>query len=281
MWNFILPFLGMGMGALQGALGNKGQKQIQQSKQNTYNNYTNDTWNNQNSYSKSMPVYDDQTWQAKNVLYDKVGSRLNIPLSDPNALARSQVNQNIWNIGGTAGLQQKLMQQQLASRGINYGAMGDAPRQAMDAGRISQLIQARNQLPGLTRQYEMENEQLAQGRLGQMMQLFAMTPKGTESEQSTSGHQYSSGESRGESQGWNQSTIPGNPWLGALQGGVQGLGEGLARYYGNRAGGGGGWSGRGLPDNYYPAMNPYTNRSISPWLNPYYGQPSGDGGWGF
>lgn len=252
-----------------GMLGNRKSTQTQQSQSQNHQTSSTDMWNTQNNYNVNRPVWDETSWQARNNLYNQAQGRLNQPLTDPTAWARSQVNQNIWNIGGAAGLQQKLMQQNLASKGINYSAMGDAPRQAMDAGRIQQLIQARNQLPLLQRQAEMENEQIAQSRLGQYMQLYGMDPKGSESEQSSTGHQLGYNESRGTQQNWGTQTDPGNIWGG----GIQGFGQGLATVFGSRAGG----QSTGSPSKFSNmAFNPYNNRSINPWLNPNYGMS----GWG-
>jgi len=209
---FFVPALIAGASALAGALANRKQKQTSETQQRQTGT------NRQDFSSTTLPQYDPESLAFRNALLAAFTGRLQ---ENPRNIADEQITGSLRDINQGSEIQKRLIQQQLALRGLNFSPASAIAPASVDASRIAQQNQVLGNRNTLV-------DSIMRNRLGEASAFLNSLPVG----QTTSGSQ--TGNFENETFGTTTQTIPGN----ILGGAVSGLATTLAGLYGAGAFGG-------------------------------------------
>lgn len=233
MFPFI-PAAMMGISALSGLFGNKGQ--TQKSTQNTQTNNQSSFANANSTQSSSAPIIDPRSQSLLSGIQDKYMGLMN---NDPNMSGYTAAG--IQGINRNSDLQRQNTMENMAQRG-QTGPMVGSALNANDAQRFQQVNQFQQSVPLMARQ-------LQQDTLDRAMGVFKGTPQGQYNEGFNTNEGWGQDFGNSASQGTN--TLPGNKAGGMLGN----LGNMMAFLYGQGAIGGGG----GKPTNSAQNFNVIPN----------------------
>ncbi|MGQ9845899.1 MAG: hypothetical protein ACUVQP_00140 [Bacteroidales bacterium] len=211
---WLFPAMMTGFSALGGLFGGRSRKQTQHqiSSSQTDTNYTNQ-FNNFSTYANRTD-YDPLLYAYRNKMLDtgmNLFDRLNLPSTQD--YVNAVLQQNVAGINKKAELQNRLLQNALAQRGLSGSPMATFARQA-EADRIAELIQNSNLRPILERQTDIENMQLEDARKALGMQIFSSVPKDTSGESWQGGTSWGGSTTKTTSESFGENVIPGSALSG-------------------------------------------------------------------
>lgn len=259
----VLPWALGGMSFLKGFMGGGDQKTYQDTTSKTHGTNYLLNQGTQANYNRSTPNLDPRASQLYDQLIQSQTDRLNTPIADPRSYAQSIATENIRGLNRQAELQNKVIGNAFRQRGLGYSPAAGAGMANVEAGRVGQAFTYLNQIPGIERQTQLENEGLMNNRYQLMQQLAGQMPVGQENEGFTNTSNVSEGETQGESQNFSEGNIPGSQWGS----GIGSLADMLGFGFGSGMFGGGGKGGQsvGTPSGINPNYQlPQTNL-----YNPY------------
>jgi len=237
---FLAPLAISGISALGGLFANR--KQQQQQKQRTQSRQTslNTGASTSNFLNTTNPVYDGP---ADDFRLDLIRSgREMLNAGDP-SFAGYTANA-LGNVNQGAGIQQKLMDRTLASRGMSYSPIAAVMRNQNNSARIGEQNRVMNEIPLL-------REKMRQERLAAGGAAFSRVPHGTESRGDSFSSFSNTGVQDSDSTSEGTTQLPSNMAGGALGN----LGPILAALFGMGAFGGGGGS-AGAGSSFYDHFAP-------------------------
>jgi len=222
-WTAAIPLITAGISGLAGLFGGRvkqKQEQTQHSVTNQNQNTTSQQRQNQSYVNSSMPQYGGYEGNIKNYILGKLMNKTQESQNvDPYiAAGMKQINSG-------ADLKQKIIQAQLAARGLSGSPMGAFGAAANESSRIGDIVNLRSSAPILQRQ--MQNEDMTN-----LMNFFKGLPVGQlssgQSESFGSSDSNTTGQSTTDSNGTTVGSQPGAPLAGL----VGGIGQGLANTFG-------------------------------------------------
>ena len=236
---FWIPAMLAGTSLLGSLFGNKSKKQQQKQyteqqsqQQSSYNTHT-----NMFGSGAQRIDYDPLLYALRNNLIGTGQDLLTRSrMQDPRQFAEAVAQQNVAGIVKKGVLRDKLMENELARRGLGSSTAGAYAQRVSQGDLVSDLVQNSSTVPILERQAMLENEQLENARRALGMQIFSSIPKDTSYETWQGGDTWGGSDTTTKSSGYSEgeTTIPGN----MLGGAFTSLGSILAFLYGQNMLGG-------------------------------------------
>lgn len=236
MGGFLLPAIISGIGAIGGALGNSGKPTQSSGTQNTTSNQSSSQQGTTgvSTSGTTTPTY-DATGGALKDLLAKIYTQ---NISDLPQTAENITTQSMQNNNAGSAIQQRLAQQMLAAKGLNYSPASAVLGSNINNQRVATNVQLQNAQPLL-------QQNLLQQALSGASGFFRSLPYGT----STTGDSLTQTSGASSSSGTQNTSQTGTvtPPNNSIAGGALSLANLLAGLYGQGAFQGSGGSNNNTP----------------------------------